>query len=206
MTGGRISRAVGRIGLGLVAIVVLLGTINVSIWLKTKADDVDAEHRPFAVSVGMGQTAHARTFVVTAVSVRGAAVIHDSADHTTPGVWLIVKVRAEAVGETMVIGYAAIRDARGRLFRASDRLDGQVAGTLLASSLQPGVPDVGEIAFELPRDAAASATLLLAPYTAFDLRMDSMVEIKLDAISPATVDEWATDTEATTLIPVTVAA
>jgi hypothetical protein len=204
MTGRRIVRTLGRVGVGLVAVALLLGTIDVTVWLRTKEFNVDEQNRPFTVSVGMGQPARARTFVATALSVRGAAVIHDRADHTTPGVWLIVRVQAAAVGESMTIGYAGLRDARGRVFRSSNRLDGQFAGTLFSNHFSPGVPDVGEIAFELPRDAATSATLLLAEERGFDLRMDSMVEIKLDPISPATVDQWAADTTPTTLMAVTV--
>jgi hypothetical protein len=200
---GRILRRLGRIGLAFVGIALLLGTIDVTIWLNTKANDVDAAQAPFTVSADMGQEAQARTFVAAALSVRGAAVIHDSADHSTPGVWLIVKVQAAVIGKTRSIGYAAIRDSRGRVYVASDRLEDQFAGSR-GVSLEPGVPEIGEIAFEVPRDAATAPTLLLAE-PLLDQRADSMLEIKLNTNSSATIDGWATDPKATPLLPVTVA-
>jgi hypothetical protein len=197
MNGGGLVRTLRRTALGIVGTALLLGTVNLATGLKHYSDDADAAQRPFAVSATMAQAARGRTFVATAQGVRGAAVISDSADHTTPGVWLIVKVRVMALDKPMFVGYAALRDARGRVFVASNRVEHQVVG-YFGRQLQPGLPVVGEIAFEIPRDGATGATLLLAGSS--DLRMDSMLEITLSTASAATVDDWATDTEPTTLI------
>jgi hypothetical protein len=204
MTGGGFLRAARRIGFGVVAVALLLGTVNLATLLKNYSDDVDAENRPFPINAAVNQTARARTFVATAQGERGGAVIQDSNNHPTSGVWLIVKVRVEATNVPTIIGYAAIRDTRGRVFRATDRLEHQVAGTM-GRQLQPGLPVVGEIAFELPRDAATAPTLLLAD-NSIDQEMDAMLEITLDANSSATVDGWAADTKPTTLMSPTVSA
>lgn len=197
MTDQRIRQILGRTGYGLLALVLLLGTINLGAKLKAYADDVDAAQRPFPVGAAVGQPARGRTFAATAVEVRGASVIQASGiDHPTNGVWLIVTVRVVALDESLVVGYAALRDANGRVYVASNRVNQPLIG---GRSLQPGLPVIGEIAFELPRDAATSPTLLLAE-NRLDQRMDSMLELSLGSNSRDTVDGWADDTQPTTLM------
>jgi hypothetical protein len=187
----------GRIAYGLAAVVVLLGTVSLGMWLKAYADDVDAAQRPFVVEADVGQPARGRTFVATALGVRGAGVLRDSGlDHPTNGVWLIVKVRLLALDEPLDIGYAALRDSAGRVYVASNRINQPlVRGRIL----QPNLPVVGEIAFEVPREAAGSLAVELAEKS-FDQRMDSLVRLRLEPLSPDVVHGWADDPEPATLM------
>ena len=202
----RILRRLYRIGVALVAVAALLGVIDLGTRFTNLTADVEGRQRPFMADGGMGQPVHARTFIATALAMRGAAVIHDSstfssADHKTNGVWLIVKVEITAIDQPRFVGYAAIRDAKGRVYLASPRLNQPITG---GRTLQPGLPVIGEIAFEMPRDAAASPTLLLAKGSYQD--MDSVVEISLGTNSPATVAGWAGDQQPVTLMETTVKA
>ena len=192
----------GRIAYGLVAVVVLLGTVSLGIRLKTYADDVDAAQRPFAVQADPGEPAYGRTFVATALEVRGAGAIRDSGvDHTTNGVWLIVKVRLAALDEPVGVGYVALRDAAGRVYLASNRIDQPL---VRYRTLQPNLPVVGEFAFEVPRDVAGSPTVLLAE--SVELRMDTMLELRLEPLSPETVKKWADDPQPARLMATELAA
>ncbi|MBX6750727.1 MAG: hypothetical protein IRY85_13825 [Micromonosporaceae bacterium] len=190
-------KVLGRTAYGLVAVVVLLGTINLGMWLKTYSDDVDAAQRPFIVEADVGQPARGRTFVATALEVRGAKVIRDSGiDHATNGVWLIVKVRLTALDQPVHVGYAAVRDSAGRVYHASNRVNQPL---VLGHVLQPNLPVVGEIAFEVPRDAAVSLTVELAENPT-DLRMDSLLRLRLDPLRSDVVDGWADDPQPATLM------
>lgn len=192
MSAQSVRKALGRIAYGLVAVVVLLATISLGIQLKTYADDVDAAQRPFVVEADVGQPAHGRTFVATALEVRGAGAVYDAGlDHTTNGVWLIVKVRLAALHEPVHLGYAALRDSAGRVHVASNRINQPLVG---ARVLQPNLPVVGEIAFEVPRDAAVSPTVVLAENPT-DQRMDSLLYLRLEPISRDVIDGWADDPE-----------
>lgn len=190
-------KILGQVAYGLVAVVVLLGTISVGMGLKTYADDVDAAQRPFVVEANAGQLARGRTFFATALEVRGAGVIRDSGlEHPTNGVWIIVKVRVAARDEPVNVGYAAVRDSAGRVYLASNRIDQPlVRGRIV----QPNLPVVGEIAFEVPREAAGSLWVELAEKS-MDQRMDSLLRLRLDPLSPDVVDGWADDPQPTTLM------
>jgi hypothetical protein len=189
VSGSSLRKVPGRVAYGLVAVVVLLGTISLGVRVKTYADDIDAAQRPFAVAADAGQPAQGRTFAATALEVRGAGVVRDGGlDHPTNGVWLLVTVRVVPLDEPIRIGYAALRDSAGRVHRASNR----VSQPLLSGRLlQPNVALVGEIAFEVPRDVAGSLTVLLAKNP--DVRMDSLLELSLKSLSPDAVDGWAAD-------------
>jgi hypothetical protein len=190
-----------RIGSWAVGAATLLIVINLGGRIMAFDSDSDIRERPFAVGAGLGETARARTLTATGLSVRGAAVISDGGPaHDTGGVWVIVRIRATSLDEPMLMGYAALRDARGREFWASNRVkqpfkDGR--------TLQPGIPVEGEVAFEVPRDAATHVTLLLAERP-HDHRMDSMIEVDLGSRGSATVDGWVADRTATTLVAATV--
>lgn len=197
MSGESTRGVLGRIAYGLVAVVVLLGTVSLGMWLKTYADDVDAAQRPFVVEADVGEPAHGRTFEATALEVRGAGIVYDAGlDHPTNGVWLIVKVRVAALDEPVNVGYAAVRDSAGRIYLASNRVNQPLIG---GRTLQPNLSVVGEIAFEVPRDVAGSLTVELAEKS-FDQRMDSLLRLRLGPLGRDTLDRWADDPEPATLM------
>jgi hypothetical protein len=198
---GAVAPVLRRIGSLVVGAAALLVVVNLGGRIMAFDSNSDIRERPFAVRVGLGETARARTLTATGLSVRGAVIISDGGPaHETGGVWVIVRIRATALDEPTPMGYAALRDARGREFWASNRVKQTFSG---GRNLQPGIPVEGEIAFEVPRDAATHVTLLLAERP-HEHRMDSMIEIDLGSRSSTTVDGWAANRTATTLVAATV--
>lgn len=175
-----------RLGVGalVVAAIAIGGTINSS------TPDVDARERPFIQTARQGDAVDVRTFDVQVLEVRGAKKISRSGKvRDSVGVWVLVKVRAEARREPVLLGYAALRDERGRTFYATQRISQPLAG---GRTLQPGLPVEGEIAFEVPADVTAlSIRLAKSP---LDQRMDAMAEIALGA-DRATVEGWLDEKE-----------
>jgi hypothetical protein len=112
--------------------------------------------------------------------------------HDTSGVWVLVRVRLVARNEPILVGYAAVRDADGRTYLASNRIELKLV--MGGRDLQPGVPVEGEIAFEVPRGAAPSLSLRLAR-PPLDQRMDAIAEVPL-GISGAMVNKWLAQAEA----------
>jgi hypothetical protein len=157
--------------------------------ISSHKPDTDAAERPFARTGTVGAPVSVRTFVVTVRGVRGAAKISRTGTvHDTGGVWILVRVRAVALAEPVTIGYAGVRDAAGREYWATTRISQPLLG---GRTLQPGVPVDGEIAFEVPRAAAADLTVRLAR-SPIDRRMDALAEVPLPHADRATVDGWAT--------------
>jgi hypothetical protein len=118
---------------------------------------------------------------VTLLGVDGAAVVDppDSLATDTGGVWVVARVRLEATEETISVGYAGVAARDGRTFRASERfgqdlIDGKVA-------LQPGIPVVGEVAFELPK-GVTGLTLRVGtsdPTFVSELRLPAYTDIRM---------------------------
>ncbi|MFS8479771.1 MAG: hypothetical protein FWJ93_12625 [Micromonosporaceae bacterium] len=177
-----------RLGIG----ALLIAAIAVGSLIKSVTPDTDTRERPFIRTGAPGEATDARTFEVRVLEVRGAKkIVRLGRERETGGVWVLVKVQAVARHEPTTIGYAAVRDARGRLFHATERIAQPLLG---GRTLQPGVPVEGEIVFEVPADAAVSLSIRLA-WTPLDQRMDAMAEIGLD-IDAASVAAWQAATEA----------
>lgn len=170
-----------RLGVGaLVIAAIALGGV-----VKSYTPDADTRERPFIRAGALGGAVDARTFDVQVLEVRGAKKISRSGKvRETKGVWVLVKVRVVAHDEPSVIGYAALRDGRGRVFVATDRIGQPLAG---GRTLQPGLPVEAEIAFEVPADVTDLSVRL--SWASLDRRMDAMAEIPL-RVDRATVDTW----------------
>src|SRR5262249_17048006 len=69
----------------------------------------------------------------------------------------ILKVELMATDRTTAVRYLALADRDGRTFRVSQRWRQDIAEG--RPGLQPGLPVDGEVAFEVPRDAATHLTL-----------------------------------------------
>lgn len=166
----KVLAAIGSVILVIVALV--LGQLLIDL-----SPDTDTSHAPFLIAGKPGDNVDVRTFDVKLISARYASVVKSSGiDHDSSGVWVILKIRVTARAEAMLIGYAALVDKSGRTYLASDR----VKQTLVSSArtLQPGIPVEGEVAFEIPRDAVAGATVRFARKSG-DHRMDAMANIEL---------------------------
>ncbi|MDI1459821.1 hypothetical protein QEZ54_02465 [Catellatospora sp. KI3] len=155
----------------LALVVVTLAVGGYLLWL----DENWTQDRPFETAGAFAEPVPGRLFTATGVRVRCAAKLKlGEAILDTQGVWVIAKIRAVAADRTSRIGWAALRDGRGRTFLTSDRLQ----QFMLNHPLQPGIPVEGEIVFEVPADAAGDLTLLLAK-NSLEQEMDSMIAIPL---------------------------
>ncbi|GAA1736979.1 hypothetical protein [Luedemannella helvata] len=190
-------RVLRRVGSWVAAAVALLLIINLGNRILEFQRDTRYFQRPFEVSVAMGETKLTRTFGVAVVSVRGAGAITDptgGVPHGTNGIWIIVTLRATALDGPREIGHYSLRDARDRVFWASDRVKQGIHG---GRTLQPGVWIEGEVAFEVPRDVATGKLTVLLAEHRFDTRVDSMIAVELDGVTTSAVDTWASDRTAT---------
>lgn len=190
-------RVLRRIGSWLLAAVSLLAVINLGARVQSFDDSQDKRTRAFEIDAEPGEEVRARTFIATVLSVRGAHIIADKGlNHETSGVWLIVKMRATSIKEPTSIAYAVLRDDRGRLFSASGRVRQAFDG---GRPLQPGVRVQGEIAFEIPRDAAEGDLTVMLGEAHFYPALDSLVAVTFDRPTPAEVEQWVTDPKAAVL-------
>jgi hypothetical protein len=99
--------------------------------------------------------------VETARRVRFVRNVSTVEERDTSGVWVIVHVSAMATQEPVSIGSAALLTRDGRRYTQTTRLP-TMPPLLGVRELQPGIRDSGVFVFELPADAVAGTTLLLA--------------------------------------------
>lgn len=165
-------------GIWLAALAVLVVVLVVGGAISDQQLTTDERFREFVVTGEPGQPISTTTFTVVVLQARAAAVLTDDTGrpYTTGGVWLLVRVRAYGIDEPADIGYAAVRDSRGRTWLATGRLEQPLAGG--GYRLQAGIPVESEIAFEVPRPAATDLTIRLAG-ASFDLRLETVAEVRL---------------------------
>jgi hypothetical protein len=194
---GRRERIRTRFGAG----VLILAALAVGTVIQSGTPDTDTTERPFSRAGAVGKPVDAKTFDATVLSVRGGTKIKRDGglssrrrEHETGGVWVLVRVRLVAREEAILVGWAAVVDGRGRTYHLTNRIDQPLVGS--GRMLQPGIPVTGEVAFEVPRDAATNLTIQITD-RALDVRMSAMVEVPLPA-GKATVDGWLANT--TTMI------
>jgi hypothetical protein len=191
LTGEALRRAV-LARLSTVALVV--GTLVVgSVLLPLKPHGI-AFQRPFVRGGVMGKPVEARLFRVTVLDATGGAQLKSDPPIDTPGVWIVVRVRAVALTEPVAIGYAALRDDRGRIFHASQKIDQPLIG---GRTLQPGVPVEGEVVFEVPRDAVGHVSAQFAQHS--QLTLDAVAEVPLP-IGKTDVDGWLAEKKVVTVL------
>lgn len=120
------------------------------------ADDAGADL--FLVRAEIGERAEGRNIAATVHDVRLAEEI-TADDWHAAGNWLVVDLSAEAVtSQTSGILSEATLLIGDRVFTAVER--GPLGVNLLDTQLIPGVARSGNLIFELPDDALASAGLL----------------------------------------------
>ena len=150
---------------------------------------------PFEKVGDVGEEVELRYGRVSADSVTGSTLIASNGTQmTTTGVWLVVPVTITPADEPLMLMYAAVRAADGRVYRADGSRSSFSAGTA-----QPGLDRYATVTVELPADAAVGAELLLAKHD-WDLRWDDLAVIDL-GVTQSEVDTWATSTELVTVAP-----
>jgi hypothetical protein len=169
----------------------VVATVLAGGFIKSHVPDVDRREQPFVQTGGMGQPVDGRTFSATVLDTRGGSEVDFRGQvRDTSGVWVVTRVRLVARAAPMSVGYAALVDDRGRRYLATERFVQAVPGGL---TLQPDIPVVVEIAFEVPADVATPLHLRLADRS-LDLRMDAMAQCRLPVDGP-TVQRWRSQPE-----------
>lgn len=150
------------------------------------AEEVTA---PFVRPAESNAPGHLHGFEVTVADVEGAKSVN-AAPYTRPsnGVWVVVTSRLHAATEPTALRYAALYDAAGNEYRASTRFQQDV----LELPVEPGVDVVGQLAFELPTDAALPLELRVARNR--DTRLDVVAALALD-VTTDDLAAWASDHE-----------
>ena len=145
------------------AVAVLLTLVAGQAIIRTEPDYHETV-APFYLAGEPGKPVMVSGLSVTMLGARGAAKAGPPGGLyvDTGGVWVLVRVRLEATTKTTTVRYLALADGQGRTFRASKRFS-QPLGEW-NQDLQPGIPIEGEVAFEVPRDAATSLTLRVAEW------------------------------------------
>lgn len=138
---------------------------------------------PIPLKGNLGETLAGRGFSVRADKVLLAEKLRFKAygrevERDTGGVFALVIARLEAQPASITIGSAIWRSAQGVRFVTSPRVQG-VPRLLGTDRLEPGLPQRGLFIFEVPREAVAGATLLVA--SSRWPRLDTQVEIALPA-------------------------
>ncbi|MCW6003167.1 hypothetical protein K1W54_01010 [Micromonospora sp. CPCC 205371] len=193
---GPVQRVGTKASVGTLLIAALAIGGLIASWRPLGGGATEERERPFVRAGQVGDTVSARVFDAKVVSVSGAGKVRlKGAAIDTGGVWIIVRARITATDEETSVGYAALRDARDRVFLASTRIEQRMIGV---RSFQPGIPVEGAFVFEVPRDAATNLTLLLARQS-IDRRMDAMAEIELSTYDSPTIDTWAAAAEPVTI-------
>jgi len=138
---------------------------------------------PIPLKGALGETLAGRGFTVRADKVLLAEKLRFKAygrevERDTGGVFALVIARLEAHPASTTVSGAIWRSAHGARFVASPRFQG--APRLLGTDrLEPGLPQRGVFIFEMPREAVAGATLLVA--ASRWPRLDTQAEIALTA-------------------------
>ncbi len=140
-------------------------------WSAPSDDDIQS---PIATTAKVGETATGRTLRATVQKVEVARVVHGGGwTGTTSGVWLVVRLRAEALLRTT--GVSATLTVGDRSWSASERPPTSLSDALLDA----GLPAEGDLLFELPRSALAGRGTLQVTASS-GARLDSAIRVPLD--------------------------
>jgi hypothetical protein len=184
----------GRIAVVLVTLLLGQALLRTA---PTPADDT----APFLVAGRSFRPVVVGGLVVTVLGIRGAATIRrqDGVILDTSGVWVILKVELTATDRTTAVRYLALADRDGHTYRASQRWRQDIAEG--RPDLQPGLPVDGEVAFEVPRDAATHLTLRAGEHfdPARGLQSRTVTDI-LIPVEPDEVGRWVSDRDPAVLV------
>lgn len=156
--------------------------------VRTEPDEA-VSFAPFAQEVELGERAIGRNIAAQVDDAVLADVVElDGWRGTTTGVWLVVDAQVAAVVQsTLPAGELQVGDRR---WIASGRPG---TGALQNTALSPGLPMVGALVFELPRDIAeqpGADRAQLRISAGSDARLDSVIALDLNLADLAHEDEF----------------
>jgi hypothetical protein len=187
----RVTRA-GRVASTLLAAGLVVAALLVGGAINAHVPDADRREQPFIHTGRMNTPVDGRTFDATVLGVRGGTKLAGGGTaHDTSGIWVLTRVRLVARHDPASVGFAALVDNHNRVYWATGRITQYLAAG--GRTLEPGIPVVGEIAFEVPVAAATHLRLRLAD-NSVDQRMDAMTECPLK-VDGATLAQWQTQTD-----------
>lgn len=122
---------------------------------------------PIVASGGMNKRVEARAFALSLDSVRVARVLNvetfgKSKTYTSSGVWVVVEGDAEAKFETLGLTAGEWLSRSGIRYVLTDRLWATIE-MMPGDVYQPGLPRRVLLVFEVPEDAVAGGTVVVAP-------------------------------------------
>jgi hypothetical protein len=148
-------------------------------WLPTTPSSL----RPFERDASVGATLDLRYASVRVTSVDGGRRLATSTEvKESPGVWVAVRATVEPSVDELTLGYAELRDGRGRVLTKGTR------NLLQCEPANPGIEVDCIVAFEVAADAAAGSVLALTR-NANDQRADDMAVVDL-GITAGEVRSW----------------
>jgi hypothetical protein len=167
-----------RVGALLAALATAVAVVLVGGAVTETELSADERFREFVNTGAVGEPVSALDFQATVLGARTAAQINTAPGTglDTAGVWVLVRVRAMALEESMWIKYAAVRDSAGRTWTATGRIEQPLVDG--GYRIDPGIPVEAEVAFEVPQDAATDLTVRFARPD-IDLRMHTIAEVPL---------------------------
>ncbi len=147
--------------------------------------------RPIAVSGALGERLTGRQFAIRAERLRlGRSLVYEAYGRrqvlTTSGVWALLDVSAEAVGETVAITAANWQAPSGASYAASQRAS-SLSAALSSLTLQPGLERRGVLVFELPEDQIARGVVRVS--RAAFAPLDSEIEIDMRGAEAVTIED-----------------
>jgi hypothetical protein len=181
LTGGRRRRQAG-------ATVLVLAALAVGHAVTSSYSSDSAIVAPFLRSGTVGQPVSLRYATITVLSVHGSSEVSQAGTVlTTPGVFVVARVRIVARGDLRTLLYSAVRTRDGATYVES-------AGGRSSFDFgpaQPGLPRYGTVTVELPTSQAAGARLRIA-LDPIDQSRDDMTDIDL-GVTPADAAQFAAD-------------
>lgn len=167
----------------------------VAAWGVTQlAPSDELRESPVAVRVEPGERGVGRNIAGTAFEAVVAERLTDGGGSApwngeTTGVWVVVRIEAESVRRPgALVSTLFYGDLR---VPASDRPSGRFR--LEGSSLPPGIPVSGWLAFEVPADMPMPATAALELAAGIDARLDNVIVAELDLATAPRVAELELD-------------
>jgi len=183
-------------------IAAVLVTLLVGQALLRTAPSADDDSATFLVGGRSFRPVVVGGLAVTVLGIRGASLVRrpDGRILDTGGVWVIVDVELTATQQTTTVRYLALADRDGNTYRVSQRWHQAI--TEGVPDLQPGLPVDGEVAFEVPRDAATQLSLRAGEHwsVAAGLRSRAVTDIALP-VERSEVDRWVADRDPAVLVP-----
>lgn len=117
--------------------------------------DADRIYRPIASHGELRQDVAALPYTLRVDGVEiGRTLTIDDERKTTQGVWVVLRATATATKEQARLGNVALVTRSGAQYGVTDRLLG-----FDAANLDPGIPQSGTLAFELPKGQVEGAVL-----------------------------------------------